>query len=102
MPTLPTARLAPLAAFAALALAAPPPAEAQSGDTLVVARDMDVNSLDPARAFCDTCQIFLTATYEKLVDLAPDNRTIVPMLAESWEVNADQTEFTFTLNGDAA
>ena len=102
MPTLPTARLAPLAAFAALALAAPPPAAAQSGDTLVVARDMDVNSLDPARAFCDTCQIFLTATYEKLVDLAPDNRTIVPMLAESWEVNADQTEFTFTLNGDAA
>jgi peptide/nickel transport system substrate-binding protein len=96
-----TARLAPVAALAALAFAAPSPAAAQSGDTLVIARDMDVNSLDPARAFCDTCQIFLTATYEKLVDLAPDNRTIVPMLAESWEVNDDQTVFTFTLHADA-
>ena len=25
---------------------------------LVIARDMDVNSLDPARALCDTCQIY--------------------------------------------
>ncbi|HBB84346.1 MAG TPA: ABC transporter substrate-binding protein, partial [Sulfitobacter sp.] len=32
-------------------------------DTLVVGRSMDVNSLDPSRAFCDTCQIYLTAVY---------------------------------------
>jgi hypothetical protein len=28
---------------------------------LLIARGMDVNSLDPSRAYCDTCQIFMTA-----------------------------------------
>lgn len=68
---------------------------------LVIARDMDLNSLDPARAYCDTCQIYLTSTYSRLVDLGKDNKTIVPMLAASWEVNADQTQFTFKLNAKA-
>ena len=31
--------------------------------------DMDVNSLDPQRAYCDTCQIYLTAVYETLIGL---------------------------------
>ena len=74
-----------------------PPALAQDGETLVIARSMDVNSLDPSRAFCDTCQFYLTAVYETLVTLDADNQTLVPNLAESWEVNDDFTEFTFTL-----
>lgn len=74
-----------------------PPALAQDSDTLVIARSMDVNSLDPSRAFCDTCQFYLTAVYETLVTLAPDNQSLVPNLAESWEVNEDFTEFTFKL-----
>ena len=83
-------------ALAGTALFAPP-AQAQGSDTLVIARSMDVNSLDPARAFCDTCQFYLTAVYETLVTLGADNETLVPNLAESWEVNADFTEFTFHL-----
>ncbi len=74
-----------------------PPATAQDSDTLVIARSMDVNSLDPSRAFCDTCQFYLTAVYETLVTLGPDNQSLVPNLAESWEVNDDFTEFTFNL-----
>lgn len=70
-------------------------------DTLVVARSMDVNSLDPSRAFCDTCQIYLTAVYEPLITLAADNQTLEPKLATSWDNNADFTEFTFNLNPDA-
>lgn len=70
-------------------------------DTLVVGRSMDVNSLDPSRAFCDTCQIYLTAVYEPLLTLGADNQTLVPKLATSWENNADFTEFTFNLNPDA-
>jgi len=95
----------PIQGLAALLLAgsmlAVPPAIAQEDDTLVIARSMDVNSLDPARAFCDTCQFYLTAVYETLVTLAPDNKTLAPNLAESWEVNDDFTEFTFKLK-DAA
>jgi peptide/nickel transport system substrate-binding protein len=70
-------------------------------DTLVVGRSMDVNSLDPSRAFCDTCQIYLTAVYEPLITLGADNQTLEPKLATSWENNADFTEFTFNLNPDA-
>lgn len=90
-------------ALSALALASVNslPATAQDSDTLVVARSMDVNSLDPARAFCDTCQIYLTAVYEPLVTLGPDNQTLVPTLAASWDINANATEFTFHLKPEA-
>ncbi len=69
------------------------------GRELVVARDMDTNSLDPARAYCDTCQIYLTAVYETLITLDPkDPNTALPRLATKWEANADNTVFTFKLN----
>lgn len=82
----------------ALLAAIPSQSLAQQSDTLVIARSMDVNALDPARGFCDTCQIVLTALYDTAVSLGPDNKTIVPKLAKTWEVNADQTEFTFHLD----
>ncbi|MGB8860118.1 MAG: ABC transporter substrate-binding protein [Ilumatobacteraceae bacterium] len=72
-----------------------------SDKALLIARGMDVNSLDPSRAYCDTCQIFMTAVYETLIGLAKDNTTLVPRLATKWESNADQTEFTFTLDPNA-
>ncbi len=84
-----------------LALGLPGGMAAAQSDTLVIARNMDVNSLDPGRAWCDTCQIYLTSVYETLVALAPDNQTITPHLATRWESNADQTQFTFHLNPDA-
>jgi peptide/nickel transport system substrate-binding protein len=66
--------------------------------SIVVARAMDLNSLDPARAYCDTCQIYLSAVYDTLLTLAPDNHTIIPDLAIKWEVSPDVTTFTFHLN----
>ena len=36
-----------------------------SDTALVVARGMDVNSLDPSLSYCDTCQIFTTAIYDQ-------------------------------------
>lgn len=73
-----------------------------SGRELVIARDMDTNSTDPSRAYCDTCQIFLTAMYETLATLDPkDPNVMIPRLATKWEANADNTVFTFTLNPDA-
>ena len=72
-----------------------------SDDALIIARGMDVNSLDPSLAYCDTCQIFLTAVYETLIGLDDDNKTQVPRLATDWEGNDDQTEFSFTLDPNA-
>jgi peptide/nickel transport system substrate-binding protein len=74
------------------------PLAAQDQQPLVIARHLEINSLDPHRAFCDTCQIYLTATYEGLVALGADNRSIEPLLATSWDINEDQTEFTFHLD----
>ena len=68
------------------------------GRELIIARGMDVNSLDPQRAYCDTCQIFMTAVYETLIGLDPTTPRLVPRLATAWEGNAEQTEFTFTLD----
>ena len=69
---------------------------------LVIARGMDVNSLDPARAYCDTCQIYLTAVYETVIGLDPsDNQTLLPRIASEWSSTDDLTEYTFTLDADA-
>lgn len=72
-----------------------------SDTALLIARGMDVNSLDPQRAYCDTCQIYMTAVYETLIGLDDDNTTLIPRLATKWESNPEQTEFTFTLDASA-
>ncbi len=84
-----------------LQAAAPTVAQAAATDTLVIARAMDTNTTDPARSWCDTCQIYLSAVYETVVTVAPDNVTIVPSLADRWEVNGDNTEVVVHLNADA-
>ncbi len=76
-------------------------ADASSKDTIVIARAMDFNSLDPNRAWCDSCKIYVGATYETLVGLAADNKTIVPKVAKSWNVSEDGKTFTFHLNKTA-
>ncbi len=90
-----------LAYALALASSVAPQVLAADTDTLVIARSMDVNALDPARAFCDTCQIYLTSVYDTLVTLGKDNKSVEPRLAKSWEINADQTIFTFFLDTKA-
>src|SRR4051812_33187663 len=74
---------------------------ASTSKALIIARSMDINSLDPSRAYCDTCQIYMTAVYETLLGLDDDNQTLVPRLATKWSGNEDQTEFTFNLDPDA-
>ena len=74
-----------------------------SGGTLVIAMNLsDVVTLDPAWAG-ETTNLFIHInTYDTLVDIRPDDlNTIVPRLAESWEVNPEFTEFVFHLRKDA-
>jgi len=78
-------------------------APAAMGGTLVLAMNLDdVVTLDPAYAG-ETTNLFIHInTYDTLVDIRPDDlNTIVPRLAESWEVNDDFTEFIFHLRQDA-
>lgn len=84
-------------ALSAAVLAGPMRPASAEERALVIARDMDVNSLDPARAWCDTCQIYNTSVYEQLVTLDKDNK-VQPLLATGWEVNAEQTQLTFKLD----
>ncbi len=68
---------------------------------VVIARDMDLATLDPSRAICDTCQIYFSSVYDRLVDLSPDNKSIVPMLAKEWTISDDQKVLTFNLDPNA-
>ena len=78
-----TYRRAALALSAATALYAGP--LAAQDQPLVIARHLEINSLDPHRAFCDTCQIYLSSTYQGLVSLGADNKSIEPALADEIE-----------------
>ena len=52
------------------------------GRELIIARDMDLTTLDPSRAYCDTCQIYLSAVYQTLIGVDPtDLKKLLPRLA---------------------
>ncbi|MGV9796787.1 ABC transporter substrate-binding protein [Mycobacterium sp. NPDC003449] len=69
-------------------------------EDLIMGRDMDVTTLDPNRSLCDTCQIYNGAVYDTMIK-AENDGSLTPLLAESWEANADNTIFTFTLRPEA-
>ncbi|MDY0883638.1 ABC transporter substrate-binding protein [Dongia soli] len=94
-------RLAAALCVGVSALAMLPEGASAQDSTLVIARDIDINSLDPSRAWCDTCQIYMSNVYETLIGLDKDNKTLKPRLATKWEANADQSKFTFTLDPGA-
>jgi peptide/nickel transport system substrate-binding protein len=91
-----------LLAVASLALAACSSATSvEKGDDLVIGRAMDLTTLDISRNLCDTCQIYNSAVYETVLRAPNATDPLEPLLAEKWEANADNTQFTFTLNPDA-
>lgn len=85
-----------------LGTGAPATAVAQSSDKpVVIARDMDLTSLDVSRALCDTCQIYFSTVYDRLVDLSSDNKSVIPMLAKEWSISEDQKTVTFKIDPNA-
>lgn len=69
------------------------------GDLLVIAIAEDTASLDPARAFETLPSIVHKATYQTLVTFPDDSvESVIPDLAESWEISEDGTVYTFSLN----
>ncbi|MDR6174182.1 peptide/nickel transport system substrate-binding protein [Nocardioides zeae] len=95
------AAVAVSASLVTTACSAPPTSGSDSGDGLVIGRAMDLTSLDISRNLCDTCQIYNSAVYETLLQAPNATDDLEPLLAESWEANADNTQFTFVLDPDA-
>lgn len=69
--------------------------------TLIVDKSFDLQTADPGRQFEVSGTIVGVAIYDTLLTFEDaDVSTPVPHLAESFEVNADATEFTFELRDD--
>ncbi len=76
-----------------------PGVSAQEGDILILATGLDdLITLDPGRAFETTNLTIHHATYDTLLEIRPDDlTTVVPGLAESYEVSEDGLVYTFKL-----
>ncbi len=68
------------------------------GDVLIVARSLDIRTLDPGRQYEITSPMIVHAAYETLVTFAGTDYTkVVPNLAERWEISDDGLTYTFYL-----
>ena len=89
------------AALAALTGAfAPSPLAAETPqDQLIVATTMNnILTLDPAAITGRDAVLVLNNIYDTLVELSPEDRSLQPRLAESWEVAEDRMSVVFKLN----
>ena len=71
-------------------------AMAQTGSTIRIGLQDDIGTLDPARSSQVVDRIVFSSLCNSLVDIGPDLK-IVPMLATSWSMSADNKTLTFKL-----
>jgi peptide/nickel transport system substrate-binding protein len=68
------------------------------GGTLTIIQTGSIPDLDPQSAYDSDASAIFFGTYEMLLRLkGSDTFEYEPMLADSWESNADQTEWSFTI-----
>ena len=96
----PTAAPAPTKAEAAAPTQAPPSTQAPAQENVVRIALIDPcgekNSLDPINQPGGECSVMVNQVYNRLLDL-DSNFVVHPELAESFESNAEATEWTFHL-----
>ena len=63
--------------------------------TYVLAQEPNV--MDPDVAVESQSGLIIRNVYERLIELAPDGETIIPGLAESWDISPDGITYTFHL-----
>jgi len=94
-------RRATLAALAAIGLGqGAAQAQAPARNQVVIMREIDADRYDPARTTALAAGEVMTMLSDTLVAMAPDMRTIQPLLAERWEVSPDGLVYTFHLRRD--
>ena len=69
----------------------------QPRDTIVVAIEQDVSTLDPAGALGTHTQRTMANVFESLVDTSSPDGSVEPWLAQSWTISKDNKEYTFRL-----
>ncbi len=67
------------------------------GGTLILANQVDADSLDPSGNPVNEVIWIDQNVYEKLVQASPDGTQIIPQLAQSWTVSNDGLTYTFHL-----
>lgn len=78
-----------------------PTGEPVSGGELTIALETDPINLNPSANGAGNSTWYVTRQLvDSLVYMNPDTTELEPWLAESWEVNANATEFTFHLRSD--
>ena len=77
----------------------PVPAETQPkrGGSLRVAMVRDHSTFDPPVVVAVPDIVFTRQVYDNLILRDPNDLSLIPMLAESWELNDNLTQFTFHL-----
>lgn len=75
--------------------------EAPKGGAFTVGLPAFPKSLMPYLANEETAAAVNSLVMEPLIEMHPDTYEPVPLLAEKWEVSADQLQFTFYLNPNA-
>src|SRR5216683_2078649 len=76
-----------------------PMATAQTPSTLTFTRLSDLTPIwHPVHQTDGNQHIIYSLIYSSLVKVAADERTILPDLADSWEVSPDASQFTFHLH----
>ncbi len=83
----------------ALAAAATAFAGAAAAQSVTIVREVDSNNYDPHKTTARSASEALFMLGDTLVGLDPDMKTIVPMLADSWEMSEDGLTYTFHLKG---
>ena len=71
--------------------------EESSGGTVVMARSIDSETLDPALASKNQDIWMMNFALEGLVRSTEDGKEVEPAVADSWEVSEDYLTYTFHL-----
>src|SRR5580704_14273655 len=73
------------------------PSKPQRGGDLIFSHAIDIKTLDPVQAV-ETETIYpIDMMFETLTETAPNGQSVVPWLASSWDLSADQLTWTFHL-----
>src|SRR5690606_41147355 len=71
--------------------------DAKQGGSMIVTYKDDVSTLDPAVGYDWQNWSMIKSLFDGLMDYEPGTTELVPDLAESYEISADGTTYTFKL-----